>query len=120
MNLKFWKKKEIQDLGPNLHNELDPEIEEIPEFNHDMVLGLLRDSDRITSEEFITKKYGLTPLHIKEYTDFLMQKNLLRIYVKRDGRIDRVELTEKGRLFIAEAEINEEAKANSMHEPRTQ
>jgi len=116
MNLKFWKKKETRDPGPNPHDELDPEIEEIPEFNHDIVLGILRDSDRIRSREFIAKKYGLAPLHIKEYTDFLVQKDLLRIDVKRDGRIDRIELTEKGRLFIAEAEIRKKAKASSVHE----
>jgi predicted transcriptional regulator len=115
MNLKFWKKKEAKESGPNPHDELDPEIEEIPEFNHDIVLSLLRDSDSIRSREFVAKKYGLTPLHLKEYTDFLVQKDLLRIYVKRDGKIDRVELTEKGKLFIAEAEISKEAKA-SIHE----
>ena len=106
MSWKFWKKKESKESGPNPHVELDPEIEEIPEIRHDIVLGLLQDSKKITSEEFLANKYGLTPLLIREYRDFLVQKGLLRMQLRRDGRIDRVELTEKGRSFIARSELS--------------
>ncbi len=106
MNLKFWKRKESGDKGKggNPHSKLDPEIREIPEIDHDVLLGLLKDADRIADEKFLADKYGLTPAVTREYTYFLTQKGLLHIYLKKDGNINRVELTEKGKSFLESAE----------------
>jgi predicted transcriptional regulator len=66
---------------------------------------LLKDSNRILDETFITEKYRLRPLHLREYVDFLVEKGLLRTH-RRGGLVERVEITEKGIRYI-EASVSE-------------
>ena len=103
MNLKSLRK--FLTGESNLHEELDPEIGRIPEFDNDTILGLLKDSNRMLDETFVREKYGLKHLHLREYMDFLVEKGLLRTHM-RSGRIEKVEITEKGIRFI-EASVSE-------------
>ncbi len=70
---------------------------------------MLKDSNRILDETFVREKYGLKPLHLREYLDFLVEKGLLRTHM-RIGTIERVEITEKGILFI-EASVSQARQA---------
>ena len=57
MRFHFWKKSNIQNhLINDAHTELDSKIKEIPELEHDIILGLIRDSKKLPDEKFLLKK----------------------------------------------------------------
>jgi predicted transcriptional regulator len=97
MSFKLLKKLLTEESNP--HEKLDPEIEQIPELDHDTIVGLLKDSNRILDETFMREKYRLKPLYLREYVDFLVEKGLLRTFM-RSGVVERVEITEKGMQYI--------------------
>ncbi|MCJ7631494.1 hypothetical protein MUP77_03715 [Candidatus Bathyarchaeota archaeon] len=101
--MRFWKKIETRNQ-PNPHVELDAKIKEIPELEHDIILGLLRDSKKWSDEPFLMLKYKFTHLLLREYIDFMIQEGLTQVFLRRDGRIEDVAVTEKGKLFIKYSE----------------
>lgn len=112
MNLRFWKKPKTQnDSRPNPHVKLDPEINEIPELKHDIILGLLRDSNKMSDEPFLLQKYKLSSLLLKEYVEFMVREDLLQIFWRRNGGIERVVVTDKGHLFVRSSEPKSESQS---------
>ncbi len=104
MKLRFWKNAKVKSKQ-NPHIELDPKIDEIPELEREIILGLLQDYKKLSDEPFLMLKYKLPRLLLREYLYFMVREGLTQIFLRRDGRIKRVAVTEKGKLFIRYSEM---------------